>query len=105
MAERSAVVRISGTQYRIQENDLVKVPLMDEEVGATVVIDDVLTISGDETRVGTPTVDGASVKAEVLEHGRDKKIIVFRKNRRQDFKKKAGHRQHFTNLKITAIEG
>lgn len=105
MAERSAVVRISGNQYRVHENDVVKVPLLDDEVGSTVELEDVLLLAGEETRVGTPTVEGAAVKAEVLEHGRDRKIIVFKKKRRKDYRRKKGHRQHFTNLKITAIEG
>lgn len=105
MSERSAVVRICGSQFRVHENDVVKVPRMDEEIGATVELSDVLLLSGDETRVGTPQVEGAAVKAEVLDHGRDKKIIVFKKKRRQDYRRKQGHRQHFTSLKITSIEG
>jgi large subunit ribosomal protein L21 len=105
MSERSAVVRISGSQYRVHEHDVVKVPLLTEEVGAKIELSDVLLVSGEDTRIGTPTVEGASVKAEVLEHGRDKKIIVFKKKRRQDYRKKAGHRQYFTSLKITSIEG
>ncbi len=105
MSERSAVVRISGSQYRVHEDDVVRVPLLSEEVGSTVEFPEVLLLVDDQTRVGTPIVEGASVKAEVLDHGRDKKIIVFKKKRRQDYRKKQGHRQSFTELKITAIEG
>ena len=104
MAERSAVVRIKDVQFRVQENDTIKVPLMEEEVGSTVEFGEVLLVSGDDVHVGTPTVEGARVKAQVVEHGRDKKIIVFKMKRRQGYRRTKGHRQHFTQLRITGIE-
>lgn len=105
MAERSAVVRIKDKQIRVQENDVVKVPLLEDEVGATVDFDDVLLLSDDEVRVGTPTVEGARVRAEVLDHGREKKILVFKFKRRKGYRRMRGHRQDFTAVKITSIEG
>ena len=105
MSDRTAVVRIKDVQYRVRENDLVKVPLLDDEVGAKLEFDQVLLVGGDDVRVGTPVVEGASVQAEVVEHGRDKKVLVFKMKRRKTYRRKKGHRQYFTNIRITAIQG
>ncbi len=104
MAERSAVVRIQDKQIRVHENDVVRVPRMHDEVGADVEIDDVLMLGGDEVKVGTPTVDGARVRATVVEHVRDK-LVVFKFKRRKNYRRKKGHRQGYTDLRITSIEG
>jgi ribosomal protein L21 len=75
MAATSAVVLIKDIQYRVHEDEVVEVPLLADEVGAHVEFDQVLMVSGDEVQVGTPTVEGAKVTAEVLGHGRSEKIV------------------------------
>ena len=105
MAERSAVVRIQDKQVRVRENDVIRVPRLQDAVGATVDIADVLMLAGDEIKVGTPLVEGAKVRAEVLEHGRGDKILIFKFKRRKGHRKMQGHRQGFTDIRIKAIEG
>ena len=105
MADRSAVVRIKDKQIRVHENDVIKIPLLETEVGSTVDFDEVLLLNDAEIRVGTPTVEGARVRAEVLAHGREKKILVFKFKRRKGYRNTQGHRQDFTSVKITSIEG
>ena len=101
-----AVVKIKNQQYRVSPDLELQVPLLDNEVGDTLNFDEVLMLSdGDEIKVGAPTVDGASVAAEVLAHGRSRKIIVFKKKRRKNYRRKNGHRQHFTEIRITGING
>ena len=101
----TAVVRIADIQFRVSADQVLRVPRLADEVGATVEFDEVLMVTGDEPRVGTPTVEGAKVTAEVLEHGRAKKIIVFKKKRRKGYRKTQGHRQGYTALRIQSIEG
>ena len=99
-----AVVKIKGHQYRVQPDGLLQVASLDTEVGQTVTFDEVLMISdGDDVTVGAPTIAGATVEAEVLEHGRSRKIVVFKKKRRKNYRRKNGHRQGYTQLKITGI--
>jgi len=101
-----AVVKIKNQQYRVSPETKLQVPLMDSEVGASLTFDEVLMFAdGDTVKVGTPTVDGASVAAEVLGHGRSRKIVVFKKKRRKNYRRKNGHRQQFTEIKITGING
>jgi large subunit ribosomal protein L21 len=97
-----AIIRSGGKQFRVEEGQKVRVPLMDKEVGSTVELD-VLLMGGDEAKVGTPLVDGARVAATVVDHGRDTKIIVFKKKRRKQYKRTRGHRQDYTTLKIDSI--
>jgi large subunit ribosomal protein L21 len=97
-----AIIRSGGKQFRVEEGQQVRVPLMNEEVGANVELD-VLLLGGDEAKVGSPTVDGARVAATVVDHGRDNKIIVFKKKRRKQYKRTRGHRQDYTTLKIDSI--
>jgi large subunit ribosomal protein L21 len=97
-----AIIRSGGKQFRVEEGQQVRVPLMDTEVGASVELD-VLLLGGDEAKVGTPVVDGARVAATVVDHGRDTKIIVFKKKRRKQYKRTKGHRQDYTTLKIDSI--
>ena len=100
-----AVVKTGGKQYTISEGDVFNVENLEGEVGSTLELSDVVAIGeGDDLKIGTPFVEGATVSAEVVEHGRDKKIIVFKKKRRKGYKKKQGHRQGFTSLKVTAIK-
>ncbi len=100
-----AIVETGGKQFRVQEGLSVKVSKLDAEAGSELSLDKVLMAGeGEDLKVGTPYVDGAKVTCEVVDHGRDKKIIVFKKKRRKDYRKKQGHRQDFTTLKVTAIQ-
>jgi len=98
-----AIVKTGGHQFRVEEGEILKVPKIESEVGTTVKLEDVMMIGGGEVKIGTPTIKNAYVEAEVLEQGRDKKIIVFKFKRRKNYKVKRGHRQHFTRLKIKSI--
>ena len=99
-----AVVKIKGHQYRVQPDGLLQVELIDSEVGQTVSFDEVLMVSdGDDIKVGAPNIEGATVDAEIIEHGRSRKIVVFKKKRRKNYRRKNGHRQGYTQLKITGI--
>ena len=99
-----AVVKTGGKQYKVTKGEVIKVEKLDAEVGSEVDLPDVLmVIDGDNVQVGTPVLENAMVKAKVLEHGKDKKVIVFKKKRRKGYKKKRGHRQHFTTLEIQEV--
>lgn len=99
-----AIIRSGGLQYRVSEGDTVRVPKMRGEVGQKVEIDEVLAVSTDgKLTVGKPLIDGAAVSAEVLGHGRGKKVIVFKKKRRKGYQVKKGHRQDYSELLITGI--
>jgi large subunit ribosomal protein L21 len=100
-----AVIKTGGKQYRVEAGDEFNVEkLNDADVGAEITFDSILAVGdGDDLAVGTPVVDGASVTAKVVEHGRDKKIIVFKKKRRKKYRKKKGHRQHYTRIRITDV--
>lgn len=99
-----AVIKTGGKQYRVAANDLVKVEKVSGEAGDTVTFDTVLMVGGEtDTVIGTPTVEGASVAAEVVEQARTRKIIIFKKKRRQNYRRKKGHRQELTLVRITDI--
>lgn len=99
-----AVIRTGGKQYRVTPNSVLKVEKLEAEAGATVTFHDVLAVGSDAgLTLGTPTVPGASVSATVLEQTRGDKIIVFKKKRRQNYRRKRGHRQHLTVLRIGDI--
>ncbi|MEO0613039.1 MAG: 50S ribosomal protein L21 [Pseudomonadota bacterium] len=99
-----AVVKTGGKQYRVAKDDIIKVEKLAGDDGETVVLDEVLMVAnGSDVTVGAPLVAGASVAAEILEQGRAKKIIVFKKRRRQNYRRKKGHRQHVTVLRVTDI--
>lgn len=99
-----SIVEQGGFQYKVSEGDTIKVPLINGESGEEIVIDKVLLVSeGETTRVGTPVIEGAEVKAKILDHGKDKKVLVMKKKRRKDYKRKNGHRQNFTHIQITSI--
>lgn len=99
-----AVIKTGGKQYRVAPGDKLLIEKLDVEGGATVTFDEVLMV-GDEagTKVGAPTVAGATVVAEVIEQTRGAKVISFKKRRRQNSRRKKGHRQHLTSVKITGI--
>ena len=99
-----AVIATGGKQYKVNEGDRVRVEKMDGAIGDKVVFDRVLMLGGaGQAKVGTPTVDGAKVEAEIKAQDRDKKIIVFKFKRRKKYRRKYGHRQPFTELQITSI--
>lgn len=99
-----AIIRSGGKQFRVEEGASVRVPSIEKEVGETVELDVLMVAgSGDDSRIGSPLVEGARIAATVLDHGRDTKIIVFKKKRRKQYKRKQGHRQGYTTLKIDSI--
>jgi len=97
-----AIVETGGKQYKVASGDVVKLEKIAGEEGKEVVFNEVLALDG---IIGTPLVAGASVKAQVLKQTRDDKIIVFKKKRRQNYRRKNGHRQSITLVKITDIIG
>ena len=99
-----AIIKTGGKQYRVSEGQTLLVEKLEGEKGDSVRLGEVLLIGGEgETRIGTPRIDGAAVDATIVRHGRARKIIVFKKKRRKGYHKKQGHRQAFTELKITGI--
>ncbi|MEM8987305.1 MAG: 50S ribosomal protein L21 [Pseudomonadota bacterium] len=99
-----AVIKTGGKQYKVAKDDVIKVERLDGDAGEMITIDDVLLVGeGEDVTVGAPLVDGASVAAEIVEQGRGRKIIIFKKKRRQNYRRKNGHRQHITTLKVTDI--
>ena len=100
-----AVFETGGKQFRAEVGKKVRIPSLEAEPGDAITFDRVLlTGDGDDVSVGTPEVKGASVQAEVVRHGRDKKIIVFKRKRRKGYRKKQGHRQGFTEVRIDGIK-
>ena len=100
----TAVIRTGGKQYSVNKDDIIIVEKLPEEQGKTITFSDVLMITeGEKTLVGTPYVENASVTAQVIEQSRSKKIIVFKKKRRQNYRRTMGHRQLQTKLKIIDI--
>ena len=100
-----AVIKTGGKQFRAEPGKCIRVPSLDVEAGDTVTFEEVLLAStGDEVKVGTPSVEGASVTGEVVKHGRDPKVIVFKRKRRKGYRKKQGHRQGFTEIRIDEVK-
>ena len=101
----AAVIKTGGKQYRVEKDQVLKVEKLNTEPGEQVVFEDVLMMSeGGDIKIGTPNVENATVTAEVLNQGRSRKIIVFKKKRRQNYRRTAGHRQHETTIKIIGID-
>ena len=101
-----AVIETGGKQYRVSEGDTIRVERLQEEPGSTVELTNVLLLGKDDgPMVGSPLVEGASVKASVLEHGKENKVIIFRYRRKKKYRKFKGHRQQYTALKVEAING
>ena len=99
-----AVIKTGGKQYRVAPDDVLKIEKLAGEAGDMVEFSDVLMVGeGKSTTIGAPLVDGAMVTAEVVEQGRTRKIIAFKKRRRQNSRRKIGHRQHLTTVKISEI--
>lgn len=101
-----AVIITGGKQYKVEEGELLKIEKLDAEPGEKVTLDQVLMVKDDNgtLKVGDPLVKGASVVAEVIEQGRGKKIVVYKYKRRKNYRRKQGHRQAYTRIKIEKIE-
>jgi len=98
-----AIIRAGGKQFRAEKGATLRVPSLKQDVGASLELEVLSTTDGNETKLGTPLVDGAKVSATVVDHGRAPKIIVFKKKRRKHYKRTKGHRQGYTTLKIDSI--
>jgi len=98
-----AVVKTGGKQFRVTAGDVINVEKLAGEAGDKVTLDKVLMVGGDKPKVGAPLLEGATVEAEIVEQTRAPKIIVFKKRRRQNYRRKKGHRQEMTTLKISSI--
>lgn len=99
-----AVIRTGGKQYRVSEGSRVRVEKLPGNPGDALEFDQVLMLGGEQVKVGTPLVAGAKVKAQIVAQGRAKKIIVFKIRRRKGYRRKAGHRQPFTEVRVTGID-
>ena len=100
-----AIFRALGKQFRAEKGKTLRLPLMDAEAGTSVTFDEVLLSSDGETiRAGTPLVSGAKVVAEVVGQGKEPKIYVFKFKRRKNYRRKTGHRQKFTEVRITDVK-
>ncbi len=101
-----AVIKTGGKQYKVAEGQKLRVEKLPNVESGDIVFDDILMVSngnGDDVKIGTPKVEGAKVSAKVTKEGRTRKIIVFKYRAKKRYKKKAGHRQHFTEIEITKI--
>lgn len=98
-----AVIRTGGKQYRVSEGDTLRIEKLAGDVGSTINFGEVLLVGGEKVSVGTPLVKGASVSATITAQGRAKKVIVFKMRRRKNYRRKRGHRQQYTEVKITGI--
>jgi len=98
-----AVIKTGGKQYRVSEGGHVRVEKLSGQAGDKFEFGEVLMLGGENITVGTPFVSGAKVSAEIVAQGRDKKVIIYKIRRRKRYRRKAGHRQPFTELKITGI--
>lgn len=99
-----AVVESGGKQHRVREGDFIRVEKLEGEVGSSVILENVLMVGGDAPKIGKPTVDGAKVAAEVVAHGKGRKVIIFKFKRRKNYRRFRGHRQAYTDLRVTGIE-
>jgi len=99
-----AVVETGGKQYKVQEGDFIEVEKLDAEVGAKIALNVLLVADGENVKAGNPYVKGAEVLAEVVEHGKGDKIVVFKYKPKKNVRRKQGHRQPYTKLKITEIK-
>ncbi|MCP4935830.1 MAG: 50S ribosomal protein L21 [bacterium] len=105
-AEKYAVIKTGGKQYRVIADDILEIEKVAGDAGSTVSFDEVLMIGGEGApTVGSPMIEGASVSAEVIEQKRGRKIIVFKKKRRKNYRRKNGHRQELTKVKILEVIG
>jgi large subunit ribosomal protein L21 len=100
-----AIFKAAGQQFKASKGDTIQVPKLEGEPGAKVTFDEVLLSSdGKKTNAGQPTLSGAKVTGEIVRHGKGTKIVVFKFKKRKNYRRKTGHRQQFTELKITGIK-
>jgi large subunit ribosomal protein L21 len=99
-----AVIETGGKQYRVSEGDTIRVEKLGGAIGEKVEFDKVLMVGGEKVAIGKPHISGAKVRAEIVDEDRAKKIIVFKFRRRKNYRRKNGHRQPFTAVKITGIQ-
>lgn len=98
-----AVVRTGGKQYRVTAGSIIEVEKLEAAVGDTVKLEEILALSGEKNIIGAPLVSGAVVEAQVINQGKADKVLIFKKKRRHNYRRKNGHRQRFTALHITSI--
>ena len=98
-----AIIMTGGKQYRVQQGDEFRVEKLDAEVGDKVVFDKVVAVGGDKLVAGTPFVEGCTVEAEVLEQGKADKVIIYKYKAKKDYRRKNGHRQPYTLVKVTGF--
>jgi large subunit ribosomal protein L21 len=98
-----AIIRAGGKQYRVEQGDVLRLERLEGKVGSKVTLDDVLLVGGDDLKVGSPKVAGASVEGTVVEQDRGPKIRVFKYKKRKHYRRTRGHRQHVTAVRIDAV--
>jgi len=98
-----AIIKNGGKQYKVQEGDYLNLDLLDAEPNDEIVVTEVLAVNGGELKIGTPFVEGAKVTLEVKNHGKDKKVIIYKKRRRKDSKLKKGFRRQHTRVVVKSI--
>ncbi len=98
-----AIIKNGGKQYKVQEGDYLNLDLLDASPKDKIIVEEVLALNAGELKIGTPFVEGAKVELEIITHGKDKKVIIFKKRRRKDSKLKKGFRRSFTRVKVTKI--
>ncbi|MDD6434923.1 MAG: 50S ribosomal protein L21 [Clostridiales bacterium] len=98
-----AIIATGGKQYRVSEGDVIRVEKLNAEAGSSYKFDQILMVGGEETKIGTPVVEGASVEATVMGDGKAKKVIVYKYKPKTGYHKKNGHRQQYTEVKIDKI--
>ncbi|MBI2897379.1 MAG: 50S ribosomal protein L21 [Deltaproteobacteria bacterium] len=99
-----AVIRTGGKQYRVAQGDAIRVEKLEGDVGSTISFEPLLVGEGETVKIGQPLVTGAKVEAEIVAHGRGKKVIVFKLRRRKNYRRKIGHRQDYTQIRVKSIE-
>jgi len=100
-----AVIRTGGKQYRVEQGDLIQVEKLDGAPGDKITFEEVLFLGGDSPKFGSPLVSGAKVQGEIVAQDRGEKLVVFKFKRRKRYKRKYGHRQYLTAVKITEVQG
>lgn len=99
-----AIIKTGGKQYVVEEGKVISIEKLDVEEGAKVTFDEVLLVSGDDVKIGQPNVAGAKVTGKVLEQGKERKIRIFKYKAKSNYRRRQGHRQPFTKVKIEKIE-
>lgn len=99
-----AIIKTGGKQYVVEEGKVISIEKLDVEEGAEVTFEEVLLVSGDDVKIGQPNVAGAKVTGKVLEQGKERKIRIFKYKAKSNYRRRQGHRQPFTKVKIEKIE-